>query len=142
MIFDEQNVQVVDSIANWQEAVKLASEPLIANQSISEKYITNMIKSVGDNGPYMVLADYFALMHARPGEGVNKMSMSLLVTHEAVDLAGKPVKIFLIMAATDNASHLESLQKVMTIFMDQDDFQTILTGKKDKIISILNKMED
>ena len=87
----------------------------------------------------MVLADYFALMHARPGEGVNQQSMSLLVVKEPVDMLDKPVKIFLVLAAKDNQSHLESLQRIMTIFMDTQKYQMILEGNKAEITELFNE---
>lgn len=124
----KEHIQVKESIGLWQEAVTIASQPLLDDGSITEVYINNMIQSVYENGPYMVLADYFALMHAKPGIGVNEQSMSLLVTKENVDLEGKPIKIFLVLAAIDSASHLRSLQEIMSIFMDEEKYRIILKG--------------
>lgn len=138
-LFTDKNVQVLDNVKNWEEAVRKASQPLIADKAISEEYVNNMINSVQRNGPYMVLTDYFALMHARPGEGVNRKGMSLLVVRDPVDLEGKPVKIFLIMAATDNTSHLSSLQKIMEIFMNSESYQTILNGNKEEILNLFKE---
>jgi Phosphotransferase system mannitol/fructose-specific IIA domain (Ntr-type) len=137
-ILSKNSIQVVDSVSDWQDALKKASQPLLDSGVITGEYVSNMIKSVQDNGPYMVLTDYFALMHARPGEGVSQNGMSLLVTRNQVDLEGKPIKIFLVMAATDNTSHLKSLQNVMSVFMDQKAYQTILDGNRDKIIELFN----
>lgn len=137
-ILSKNTIQVIDTVSNWQDAVNLASKPLVDSGAITTEYIKNMIQSVKDNGPYMVLTDYFALMHARPGEGVSQNAMSLLVTKEPVDLVGKPIKIFLIMAATDNTSHLKSLQEVMSVFMDQSEYQTVLSGDKEKIVKLFN----
>lgn len=141
-LLNANNIQIVDDVADWQTAVKLASEPLLQTESITADYVTSMIDSVKDNGPYMVLADYFALMHARPGVGVKRIGMSLLVSRKPIDLEGKPVKIFFIMAATDNQSHLESLQKVMSVFMDDASYQTVLSGSKAEIVALFNEMED
>lgn len=137
-LLPESHIKVIEHIDNWKQAVEIASEPLLKNKLITSKYIKNMILSVEKNGPYMVLTDYFALMHAKPGEGVNVQSMSLLVTKNKVDLEGKPVKIFLVLAAKDNQSHLESLQDIMAIFMDDDKYQVILNGEKEDIINLFN----
>lgn len=137
-LLPESHIKVIEHIDNWKQAVEIASEPLLKNKLITSKYIKNMILSVEKNGPYMVLTDYFALMHAKPGEGVNVQSMSLLVTKNEVDLEGKPVKIFLVLAAKDNQSHLESLQDIMAIFMDDDKYQVILNGEKEDIINLFN----
>lgn len=139
-MFSENNIQVIAQAPNWLAAVQQASQPLLETKVITEQYVTNMIASVKQNGPYMVLADYFALMHARPGVGVNEMGMSLLISKEPVDLVGKPVKIFLIMAAMDNTSHLKSLQKIMSVFMDDQAYQTILSGDKEQIIKLFQSM--
>lgn len=135
-ILPKDQIQVAETIENWQQAVKLASEPLLKQGFITQEYIQSMINSVKEHGPYMVIADYFALMHARPGEGVIQQSMSLLVVKEPVDMMNKPVKIFLILAAKDNQSHLESLQKIMTIFMDTQKYQVILSGNKAEITNL------
>lgn len=134
----KDRIQVVDHLDSWREAVDLASQPLLAKNLISDVYIDNMKQSVVDNGPYMVLADYFALMHAKAGEGVNEQCMSLLVTKDEVSLEGKPVKIFLVLAAENNEKHLESLQSIMTVFMDETHYQTIMSGNKAAIEKLFN----
>lgn len=137
-LLSEKHIKVIDYVKNWKQAVEIASEPLIKENLISHIYVENMISSVQDNGPYMVLTDYFALLHAKPGEGVNQQSMSLLVTGNEIDLEGKPVKIFLILAAEDSQSHLKSLQDVIAIFMDENKYQTILNGPKEDITELFN----
>ncbi|MGX7132068.1 PTS sugar transporter subunit IIA [Enterococcus songbeiensis] len=135
-LLPESHIQTVTSVKDWKEAVKIASQPLLDEGLIMPLYVNNMIASVAKNGPYMVLTDYFALMHAKAGEGVNQQSISLLVTEEETDLEGKPVKIFLILAAKDNQSHLNSLQDIMAVFMDNKKYQTILNGKKEQIVQL------
>ncbi|KRL85906.1 hypothetical protein FC50_GL001306 [Lacticaseibacillus pantheris DSM 15945 = JCM 12539 = NBRC 106106] len=132
---------MVETVKNWEEAVRLASLPLLKSGNISDEYVDNMIDSVNKNGPYMVLSDYFALMHARPGQGVKKLGMSLLVLKHETDLRGKPVKIFLVLAATDNQSHLESLQQIMGIFMDDGSYRSILTGNRPAIVNLFDGLE-
>ena len=131
-------IQVVETIENWQQAVWQASQPLLNDHRITTTYVDQMIESVQQNGPYMVLQDYFALMHARPGLGVIQQAISLLVSREPVDLEGKAVKIFLVLAAEDNFKHLQSLQAIMAIFMNPDNFELVLNGNKQSIIALFN----
>ncbi|MFT8359210.1 PTS sugar transporter subunit IIA [Bifidobacterium aquikefiri] len=140
-LFDSSNINVIDDADTWQSALQEASEPLLASKAITQLYVNKMIENVQSNGPYMVLSDYFALMHARPGEGVNSMGMSLLVSRNPIDLEGKQVKIFLIMAAVDNSSHLKSLQQVTSIFMDRKAYETILNGNKNEIVALFKQKE-
>lgn len=132
----EKHIQTDETVADWRLAVKLASQPLLDEALITSEYIEAMIQSVEENGPYMVLADYFALMHARPGEGVLEQSISLLVTKQPIDLEGKPVRIFLVLAAADSESHLESLKEIMAIFMDEEKYNVILNGDREQICQL------
>ncbi len=132
----EKHIQTDEKVTDWRSAVKLASQPLLDEALITSAYIEAMIQSVEENGPYMVLADYFALMHARPGEGVLEQSMSLLVTKQPIDLEGKPVRIFLVLAAADSQSHLESLKEIMAIFMDEEKYNVILNGDWEQICQL------
>lgn len=132
-LLPKQHIQVLEQVESWQTATRIASQPLLSEQLIEEVYVENMISSVYEHGPYMVLSDYFSLMHATPGIGVNEESMSLLVTKKAVDFEGRAVKIFLVLAALDSRSHLESLQKIMEVFMDEEKYQIILGGNQQAI---------
>lgn len=137
----KDQIRIVDKVKDWREAIDIASQPLLTKKLIENIYVENMKNNVIKNGPYMVLTDYFALMHAKAGEGVIKQSMSLLVSKEEVLMEGKPVKIFLVLAAEDNEKHLESLKQIMTIFMDDDNYQTIIDGDLEKIINLFKKGE-
>ncbi|WP_054950392.1 PTS sugar transporter subunit IIA [Numidum massiliense] len=127
----------LQAVSSWEQAVDLACEPLLNEGSISDLYVTNIKKNVKENGPYMVLADYFALMHAKAGEGVNELSMSLLIVDEEVDLVGVPVKLFLILAAEDSRTHIDALADITTLLMDQASFNTFLNGDIEQISRLI-----
>lgn len=134
----KENILVIDKLDDWQLAVKIGSLPLLEKGNISFSYINNMIKSVDDIGPYMVIDEYFALMHAKPGDGVLKQGISLLIVKEPVDLAGKPVKIFLILAAEDAEKHLNILQQIVELLMNRDNYNILLSANKDQINTLLD----
>lgn len=132
-----ENMQSVETIDNWKEAIKSAAQPLLDKGVIEEAYVSNMIQSVKDNGPYIVLNDYFALPHAKAGEGVNEVGLSLLTVKEPVDLEGKPVKIFLVLAAVDSSAHLEVLSEISELLMEEEAYSVFLSGDLNKIENIL-----
>jgi len=136
------NMQHVSSISNWEEAIKIASEPLLKNGSIEKSYVEKMIKNVYAYGPYIVLNDYFALPHAEPGNGVNKVGMALLTLDQPVDLLGKPVKVFLVLAAVDSTSHLEALSEITGLLMDPEKYEIFLTGTINDIYNLFKGGEE
>lgn len=135
----KDNMQHVKSVNEWEEAIKLAAKPLLKKKIIETVYIDNMIQSVLDNGPYIVLKDYFALPHAKAGEGVNEVGMSLLTLEDPIDLKGNPVKIFLVLAAVDSSTHLEALSELSELLMDDDVYDIFLSGDNQAIYNELIK---
>lgn len=140
-LLPKNRMRNVDRVYNWEEAIKVASESLLEDGIIEEKYIQAMINSVHENGPYIVLKDFFALPHAKAGEGVNKQGMSLLTLDEEVDLKGNPVKVFMILAAVDSNSHLEALSDLSSLLMDDEIYEVFISGNLEKINEILEREE-
>lgn len=140
-LLPKSRMKNVDKVNNWEEAIKVASEPLLEEGIVEEKYIQAMINSVNKNGPYIVLKDFFALPHAKAGEGVNKQGMSLLTLDEEVDLKGNSVKVFMVLAAADSNSHLEALSDLSTLLMDDEIYEVFISGNLDKINEVLEREE-
>ena len=137
-LIDEDCIIVDEKANSWEEAIEIASKPLIEKGYIEKEYVDSMIQSVNTHGPYMVLKDYFALMHARPEDGVNRMSMSLYVSSNPINMKGKEVKIFLVLASIDNDSHLDWLKKIIEI-IDSDSYEVIMNGSKAEILEVLKE---
>jgi len=138
-LLPKSRMQNVQSVSSWEQAIEIASEPLLEEGVIEEKYIENMITSVNENGPYIVLKDYFALPHAEAGDGVNEQGMSLLTLDEPVDLKDNPVKIFVVLAAIDSESHLEALTELSNLLMDDDIYETFISGNLEKINEVIER---
>ncbi|MDC0802644.1 PTS sugar transporter subunit IIA [Clostridium paraputrificum] len=132
-------IRKIKKVNDWREAIRLAAKPLLEDGSIEKLYIDDMIKSLNEHGPYIVLADRFALPHASSKKGVNKLSMSLLVVEEEVDLLGKPVNIFMVLAAIDNNSHIRALASLSEMLYDSSNIDAIINGDEKSILELINK---
>lgn len=135
----ENRIKKIERVEDWQEAIKKASEPLLKDGSIEELYVNDMIDGILKHGPYIVLANKFALPHASSKNGVNKLSMSLLVVEEEVDLLGKPVNIFMVLAAVDNNSHIRALASLSEMLYDENNIKAIIEGTESSIYELINK---
>ncbi|MDN9460733.1 BglG family transcription antiterminator [Clostridioides difficile] len=138
-LINAERVNIIKNVRDWKEAIKIASKPLLEDNSIEELYIENMIKSVEKYGPYIVLADRFALPHASSKEGVNKLAMSLLIVEDEVDLLGKPVNIFMVLAAVDNTTHIRALASLSEMMYEEENVKLIINGDKSSILELINK---
>ncbi|EML9805143.1 transcription antiterminator [Clostridioides difficile] len=138
-LINAERVNIIKNVRDWKEAIKIASKPLLEDNPIEELYIENMIKSVEKYGPYIVLADRFALPHASSKEGVNKLAMSLLIVEDEVDLLGKPVNIFMVLAAVDNTTHIRALASLSEMMYEEENVKLIINGDKSSILELINK---
>ncbi len=99
---------------DWKDAIEKAGDLLVKCGDIERGYIEQMIASVEEYGPYMVITKGFALAHAAPSEAVRNDSMSLINLKEPVEFGSRndPVSVVLCLACIDKESHMEKLQKV------------------------------
>ena len=126
---------------NWQEAIKRAGELLLENGDIEEKYIDNMIDSVNELGPYIVLTKGFALAHSEPSEVVKRTGISLINLEKPVDFGSNndPVSVVMCMACVDKKSHIDQLQKIAEKLMEKGMIEKLTNcNSDDELYSIIN----
>lgn len=128
-LLSEENIQFSSQKLSWEEAIRLAAQPLLTDGKINENYIQAMIDKVKEYGPFINIGNYLALPHARPEEGVIETGMSLLKLKYPVNLlddSRHPVSIFICLAASDNSQHLEALAKLTRVLSQKENLQILL----------------
>lgn len=135
-------VQVIPQVKDWREAIKIACQPLIDKGCIEPRYVDAIYKSHEQIGPYYVLGPGIAMPHARPEEGVNQLSLALTIIEKGVEFGANendPVKLLIVLAATDNDSHINAIVKLAELFDNQDDIDTLLQAKsKAEVLAVIN----
>ncbi|MDY4760828.1 MULTISPECIES: PTS sugar transporter subunit IIA [Streptococcus] len=103
---------------SWQEAVKLAVQPLIDSGAVSSEYYDAIIASTEKYGPYYVLMPGMAMPHAEAGNGVFKDAFALItLTNPVVFSDGKEASVFITLAATDPAIHTTvAIPQIVALF--------------------------
>ncbi|SUC17167.1 PTS system EIIA component [Proteus vulgaris] len=135
-------VQVVPSVSDWKDAVKVACQPLIDKGCIEPRYIDAIYKSHEKIGPYYVLGPSIAMPHARPEDGVNQLSLALTIVEQGVEFGADendPVKLLIVLAATDNDSHINAIMKLAELFDNDKDIQMLFNAKsKADVFAVIN----
>lgn len=132
-------VQFQKEVRDWEEAIEVASTPLLKNNYIEESYVRAMIKNVNEFGPYIVLLPRIAMPHSRPEDGVHKLGVSVLITEQDVMFPNEKVaNVFIVLAAVDSTSHLELLSQLMELLSDEEKVQTLIQARTyEELLSIL-----
>jgi transcriptional antiterminator/mannitol/fructose-specific phosphotransferase system IIA component (Ntr-type) len=128
---------------DWNEAVKAGTNMLLERGCIDNSYEKAIINNFKKFGPYMVVAPGIALCHARPEDGVKKLSMSLITLKDPIKFGSEmndPVKLIITLAAVDNDSHLRALSQLMELLMNSEDLKAVQNAKnREEVINIINR---
>lgn len=101
-------------VNDWKQSIIEVGTLLENDHLITHKYIENMIDTVNEMGPYMVLMPGFALVHSAPCKEVIESSVSLITLVNPVNYQSQndPVSVVMCLACVDKVSHLEKLQGI------------------------------
>lgn len=139
----EEPIQIVDQISDWEEAIKVAAQPLLAKGVITHSYIEAMIDNVKTLGPYVIIGPEIAIPHARPEMGVKKVGMSYLKLNQPVFFLNNPahpVSLLFCIAATDNTTHLKALSQLTKLLSEKDNVQLLKQmNSTEKVIELINQ---
>ncbi|MBE7339830.1 PTS sugar transporter subunit IIA [Corynebacterium aurimucosum] len=108
-------VELNGRASDWREAIRLAGKLLERSGDATQEYTEAMVKSVEDNGPYIVVAPGFAFAHARPSEAVKNTALSWVRLTEPVEFGHKsndPVTLVVALAARDASEHLSAMKEL------------------------------
>ena len=139
-------IQQLDTVNDWQTAVRIASKPLLEQGYIEESYIEAIISSVNEIGPYIVLAPKVAVPHASPDAGVHRLGISLLQLKEPVNFGSeddedKNVQLIFVLATVDSTAHLKALQQLALILDDDDIIENLIKAETPKeILGLIEKV--
>lgn len=128
-LLQDEFIQLKDSVRDWREAIRIASEPLLNSSSITEAYVQAMIANVEEHGPYVVIAPKVALPHARPEQGVQRVGMSLLRLKQPVSFSEteqREAQLIIVLAAVDNETHLKALSQLSMMLSEEDNIDKLI----------------
>lgn len=116
-----ENVRIAQSVDTWQDAIRLAVAPLREGGYVEPRYEDEIIRATDEMGPYYVLTEDVALIHGRPEDGCIKGQMAVTVLKQPIKFSEDSfdVRLLVALAAEDSNSHIEAMQVLAGIFMDE-----------------------
>ncbi|HIH9471884.1 TPA: PTS sugar transporter subunit IIA [Klebsiella variicola subsp. variicola] len=130
-------INVINSIDNWKNAVRLSAEPLLAQGYMAEHYIEAILKSHEELGSYYLLAPGLAMPHARPEQGALRNGLSLLHIKEGISFGSTendPVYVVIMLCARSGNEHITMIGELAELFSDQQKLERLLKADDIKAI--------
>lgn len=121
-LIENNSIKLNQQASNWQDAIKIGTDMLVASGAIETCYYDNIIAKVSEMGPYIILAPGLAMPHARPEEGVIKTSFALVTLAEPIVFEGEnePVSVLITLAGSDSDKHMEGLMEITQVLDDEE----------------------
>lgn len=131
--------------ADWRAAVREAGDALVASGVTEDAYTDEMIATVEELGPYIVIAPGIALAHSRPSPAVRRVGMSLVTLAGAVEFGHRendPVRLVVGLAAPDSDGHVTALATLASFLSDETNRESLLSARSvDEIRALVVEFE-
>ncbi|MCS4490320.1 PTS sugar transporter subunit IIA [Corynebacterium sp. ES2775-CONJ] len=127
-------------VDTWENAIIEAGKLLERDGMSTSVYTRDMVRTVQEQGPYIVLAPGFALAHARPSQEVKATAFSAVrlahpvrFGHESND----PVTLVFAMAAVDSVQHMQAMKEIARIISEPEKKRRLLAaGSAEEFVSV------
>lgn len=140
-IIPKEFIQLQQTASSWEEAIRLAAQPLIEAKTVKPEYADAIIRMIHRNGPYMLIAPNVAIPHASPEDGVNRLSMSVMTLKEAIPFSEElSIQVIIVIAAVDRRMHLKALTQLNNLVSDETNVTAIIEAAEvDEISSLFQQ---
>lgn len=131
---ETNHCKFANSAPNWQEAIRMSCEPLVADGTVEKGYEEDIIECVSKYGPYIVIMPNVAMPHSQEcAEGVHKTAISFMKLEEPVSFEeGNPemdARLFFTLASCNPEQHLHNMQRLSFMLMNEDVVDALLKAK-------------
>ena len=133
-LFHPETVRACQAVRDWQHAVRLTGQLLVAHGSVQPAYVDAMEKVLRDLGPYAVMAPGIVLLHARPEDGVIEPCLALVTLSTPVNFGhsqNDPVDIVVALGAVDKKGHIQVLQHLAELLGNPDGLASLRAAPDD-----------
>ncbi|GGL57371.1 BglG family transcription antiterminator [Sporolactobacillus putidus] len=135
------NIKIIEHVHDWKEAVSKAFNPLTRNQDVYPIYVQKILDLSEKKGPYMIIKDQVMLAHATPQNGVNKLSMSMLLLHNSTEIKykkiSKAIKVIFCLAPIDRVSHVKALGQLLNLLNNNDLYNQLIKAENQHSIQLI-----
>lgn len=126
-------IKFAKSALNYADAVWQTGQPLLEEGAITREYLQTIVSQFNPEEPYIVITPFVALPHAKPEDGVNELSMSMLILEQEVEVAANfPVRVLIMLAPSDYETHLPALIQLNDIIFEKGNVETLVSLKDSK----------
>lgn len=134
-------IQMVESVSDWEEAVRVALKPLTEEKYVTDRYVKEVVEAFKENGTYMFIGKGIAIPHARSTH-VRHTGFSMLKLQQPVHYTEElSINMLICFSSEDNMNHLDTLISLVDHIKSErfiESLETISTADElaDEVLSL------
>ncbi len=112
-----------EQYTDWRQVVDHAAEFFISHRFAEKAYFEYVKKDLEDNEAYMVIVPHIVLLHSAPEHGALRNAFHFMKLEHPVNFCHEcndPVRIVISFACTSSQEHLESIERLAAMLMDEN----------------------
>ncbi|MBA8760802.1 PTS transporter subunit EIIA [Staphylococcus schleiferi subsp. coagulans] len=143
-LISENSVLLNQQATTWEEAVRIATKPLVESGAVEAGYTDAIISSTQHYGPYYLLMEGMAMPHARPEDGVKRDAFSLVTFDQPIPFSdGKTAQAFVVLAATSSEIHTTlAIPQIVAVFEIENIIQKLVAANTiEEVLAIIDQAD-
>lgn len=143
-LIENNSIRLGLSASTWQEAVKLAVDPLIESGAVKPEYYDAIIESTEGYGPYYILMPGMAMPHARPEAGVQRDAFSLVTLKEPVTFRRKRRECFVSSCSNEFKIHTSvAIPQIIALFELENSIDRLLACQTEaEVLALIDESKN
>ena len=140
-LLTKETVIVNVSVSDYKDAIRKAGNLLVKAGAAEPRYIEAMVKFCELYKAYIVIIPHIAIPHAKPEDGMKRVSFSLITLKNPVYFGhpdNDPVDLVIAFGGSDHSSHLKALAQLAEMLKDQEAVEKIRRAKtKEEVLEVI-----
>lgn len=134
-------ISFTDQKLLWNEALELATRPLMKKRIVTDKFLKQIIKESSSMSNYSYFGKNMAIPHTTPDMGVNGNAFGFLISKEPIKFPNNDdVHIIVPLAVGDTTNHFKAVEQLANIAANSKAMKILINAdSKNKVINEIKK---
>ncbi len=130
------DILVCNEILDYKKGIELAGSYLLENYYIEYKYIKVITDHITNKTHEMAISPNILLCHGNPKNGVLRVGITLTTFTKGLKVPGyeKPIKMIVFLAPSSTLEHLEVMNYLIKIILNEKKFKKIISLDNSELI--------
>lgn len=143
MYIAPQFIRLIGNKVDWQDAIRLATEPLLQSSDVNQDYLDTILKNTASKSNYSFLGSRIAIPHTTSDHGILQDGFGFSVFKQAIKFpTGQNISIIVPIAILNTNKHLRAIEQLTSIASDDGLVNKIISASDTESIYRLIKTKE